>query len=187
MNNPVKLDPKNSDEDGQTTVVCIILQDLFDIGRSTFIKILSSENRSFDVWHKNWWCGTRIDLGDEIALQLCFDGGNLRRSFWEQVLIPKINTLAGTILIVDGVKPETFNWIMTEIQHLQDESPVPFVVAIFSQTELGTLTLQSVLAALDIPPEIPVVPCVATDKESVKRVLVTLLDEVLKTMAMDKG
>jgi signal recognition particle receptor subunit beta len=60
------------------------------------------------------------------------------------------------------------------------------VVAANKQDQPNAWSQDDLRLALDIPPEIPVVPCVATDKESVKRVLVALLDEVLKARAVNK-
>ena len=107
---------------------------------------------------------------------------------------PELKTQMGTrgmVIMVDSHAPdqfrETIGLIMTIQTHLAVVvSPVPLVIAANKQDQLDALSADAVRNVLNIPSEIPVVPCVATDKESVKRVLVALLDEVLKAMAADK-
>jgi hypothetical protein len=40
---------------------------------------------------------------------------------------------------------------------------------------------------LHIPPEIPITPCVATDKKSVANVLIALCEEVLREIDADEA
>jgi len=95
----------------------------------------------------------------------------------------------GVIILVDSHK-DVFQDRITEIQSLlrfiiKDHRKTT-VIGVEFQSDSNALSYEHIQAVLDIPPEIPVVPCVATDKESVKRVLVALLDEVLKAMARNK-
>jgi signal recognition particle receptor subunit beta len=98
----------------------------------------------------------------------------------------------GMVIMVDSHAlnqvRETIGLIMTIQAHLSlMPSPVPLVIAANKQDQPHALSPEELRIALNIPPEIPVMPCVATDKDSVKRVLLALLDEVLKVRANDKG
>ncbi len=92
----------------------------------------------------------------------------------------------GYIIMVDSAKPETFREAKSILAVFTAYCREPYIVVANKQDMSNAWSLDYFRLALDIPSEIPVVPCVATDKESVKRVLLTLLDEVLKTMAVDK-
>ena len=89
----------------------------------------------------------------------------------------------GYVIMVDSAKPETFREAKSILAKFRAYSREPYVVVANKQDKPNVWSLEDLRLALDIPPEIPVVPCVATDKESVKRVLLTLLDEVLKALA----
>lgn len=93
--------------------------------------------------------------------------------------------MVGYVLMVDSAKPETFREAKAQIEFFAANAPRPFIVVANKQDQAGAWSPDDLRLALKIPPEIPVVPCVATDKESVKRVLVALLDEVLKALAQD--
>lgn len=93
----------------------------------------------------------------------------------------------GYIIMVDSAKPETFREAKSILAIFRAYCREPYIVVANKRDIRDAWNLDELRFALNIRPEIPVVPCVATDKESVKRVLVTLLDEVLKAMAKDKS
>jgi signal recognition particle receptor subunit beta len=54
----------------------------------------------------------------------------------------------------------------------------PFVVAANKQDDPAALPLSYIRRRLQLPFEIPLLPCVATERESVKNVLLALLDHI---------
>lgn len=97
------------------------------------------------------------------------------------------NSIVGYVFMMDSAQPATFHEAKHRIAYFKKNSPKPFIVAANKQDKEGAWLLDDLRLALDIPSEIPVVPCVATDKESVKRVLLTLLDEVLKALVAESS
>ena len=173
------------DDDGDSYVVRVILRSLFGEGSSKFIETFSrkddSNREEINIHQDNWWCGTRIELEDNFAIQLCFDGGNMFWAFLKEILLPKIETIAGSITLVDANKPEIFRYWPGVSLIL-----VPCIVCIYSTEPLEPSEVENISAVLNIPSEIPVVPCVITDSESVNQVLLVMLDETLKFIATGK-
>ena len=78
--------------------------------------------------------------------------------------------------------PETFR----EARHILDTfrayAPVPYVVAVNKQDMADAWSPEDLRIALRIASDVKIVPCVATKRESVKRVLLELLYSILETM-----
>jgi signal recognition particle receptor subunit beta len=88
--------------------------------------------------------------------------------------------LLGFIVMIASQHPETFREAKSIINTYCAYAPIPYVLAANFQDYPDAWSVEDLRVALQIEPEIPIVPCIATDRESVKNVLLTLLDEVLK-------
>jgi uncharacterized protein len=86
----------------------------------------------------------------------------------------------GFILIVDSRYPETFRQTRSMFQTLMAYSPLPIVIAANFQDLPDAWDVEALRIGLQVSNDIPIIPCVATDRESVKGVLIALLNEVLK-------
>lgn len=93
----------------------------------------------------------------------------------------------GYIIMVDSTKPETFREAKSILAVFRAYCREPYIVVANKRDIRDAWNLDVFRLALNIPPEISVVPCVATDKPSAKRVLVVMLNEVLKRLALDRG
>ena len=60
---------------------------------------------------------------------------------------------------------------------------VPFIIGVNRFDGAGGHTAQEVRDALDLPPEIPVISCDVRDREDAKRVLITLVEHIMRTMS----
>lgn len=118
----------------------------------------------------------RITIDRELVLYLFGTPGQERFDFMWEILG---EGMLGYVLLVDASRPET----LAEAQHILDAfrrmAHVPFVVALNRPDARDALDEDQVRAALELESHVPVVPCDATDKDSVKSVLLALLYSVL--------
>lgn len=120
----------------------------------------------------------KITIDDEHELYLFGTPGQVRFDFMWDILG---KGALGIIVLVDSSNPETFHEARQIINFFESRYPVPMVVGANKQDLPNAWTPEMVKAALNLDAEdIPVVPVVATDKESVKKTLLKLLEEIYK-------
>lgn len=88
--------------------------------------------------------------------------------------------LLGIITLIDSSKPESWGESRKIFEAVYFNYHFPLIVAANRQDHPDAWPVEDLRIALKIPEHIPLVPCVARDKESVKGVLLRLLEEVLK-------
>ncbi|HDD24648.1 MAG TPA: GTP-binding protein [Chloroflexi bacterium] len=121
----------------------------------------------------------RISVADDLVLYLFGTPGQRRFDFMWEILA---EGMLGFVVLLDSVKPETFREARSILDTFRNYAPVPYVVAANKQDLEDAWTPEDLRIALRIPPEIKVLPCVATDRESVQQVLLELLYSVLEVM-----
>jgi len=121
----------------------------------------------------------RISVADDLVLYLFGTPGQRRFDFMWEILA---GGMLGFVVLLDSVKPETFREARSILDTFRNYAPVPYVVAANKQDLEDAWTPEDLRIALRIPPEIKVLPCVATDRESVQQVLLELLYSVLEVM-----
>jgi small GTP-binding protein len=120
----------------------------------------------------------KITIDDEHELYLFGTPGQARFDFMWDILG---KGALGIIILVDSTNPETFHEARKIINYFESRYPVPMVVGANKQDLPNAWSPDMIKAALNLDADdIPVVPVVATDKESVKKALLTLLDEIYK-------
>lgn len=87
--------------------------------------------------------------------------------------------MIGYVLLVDALRPDTWADAADIRARFEELRPVPAVVA---ANRLGDADPGPLIEALGLDPSVPVIPCEAVDRESVKAVLVTLLVTVVEEM-----
>lgn len=119
----------------------------------------------------------KIRIDDEHELYLFGTPGQSRFDFMWEILG---EGALGIIILVDSTDPSTFHEARKIINFFSSRFPVPMVVGANKQDLPNAWPPEDVATALDISEEegIPVVPVSAIDKESVKRVLLTLLEMI---------
>lgn len=118
-----------------------------------------------------------LELGDGNTLAFHEPVGN--RQFDHMWLIFEENIL-GFILLIDSTDLSNIHETKSIIQTFVRYSPTTWIVAANKQDLPEAWDVESLRIALRIPKEIPVVPCIATEWESVKVVILALLEEVFK-------
>ena len=177
---------KNRRQGGQA--VKIVVTGPFAAGKTTLIRtiseitVLSTERGITDETRSRKSETTvamdfgRITIDRDLVLYLFGTPGQERFDFMWEILG---EGMLGYVLLVDSSRPET----LAEAQHILEAfrrmARVPFVVGLNRTDVPGSVTEQDVRAVLDLPPQVPVVPCDATDRESVKSLLLALLYSVL--------
>jgi len=120
----------------------------------------------------------RITVDDDLVLYLFGTPGQKRFDFMWEILS---EGMLGFILLVDSVRPETFREARRILNIFRRYADTPYVVAANKQDLPDAWPPEDLRIALRLDSDVKVVPCVAKDKESVKRVLLELLYTILET------
>jgi signal recognition particle receptor subunit beta len=118
----------------------------------------------------------RITVDDNLVLYLFGTPGQKRFDFMWEILS---EGMLGFIVIVDSTRPETFREARSILEAFRSFSPTPYVVAASKQDLPEAWDLDDLRVALRLEPGVKILPCVATDKEKVKTVLLELLESIL--------
>jgi len=121
----------------------------------------------------------RITVDDDLVLYLFGTPGQRRFDFMWEILA---EGMLGFIVLLDSARPETFREARRILETFYSYAPVPYIVAANKQDLEDAWSPEDLRIALRIPKETKVLPCVATDRESVKRVLLELLYSILELM-----
>lgn len=121
----------------------------------------------------------RITVDDDLVLYLFGTPGQRRFDFMWEILA---EGMLGFVVMVDSAKPETFREAKSILETFRAYAPTPYVVAANKQDNAEAWPPEDLRIALRIDPHIKLLPCVATDKESVKNVLLELLYSILEEM-----
>ena len=98
-------------------------------------------------------------------------GGILPTNHREQCL--------GHVLLVDSAYVPHF-FIARNLIEAYEETDIPYIVACNKQDLAGAWSPEDLRIALEVPDEVPVVPCIATDRNTIPNTLIRLCEEVLR-------
>jgi hypothetical protein len=121
----------------------------------------------------------RITVDDELILYLFGTPGQKRFDFMWEILS---EGMLGFVVMVDSTRPETFREAKSILETFRAYAPTPYVVAANKQDQPDAWELDDLRIALRLDPAIKLLPCVASDKEKVKSVLLELLYSILQEM-----
>jgi len=121
----------------------------------------------------------RITVDEDLVLYLFGTPGQRRFDFMWEILA---EGMLGFVVLLDSVRSETFREARSILDTFRSYAPVPYVVATNKQDLEDAWLPEDLRIALRIPQEIKVLPCVATDRESVQRVVLELLFSVLELL-----
>ena len=121
----------------------------------------------------------RITVDEELILYLFGTPGQRRFDFMWEILS---EGMLGFVVLVDSNRPETFREAQRILNTFRDYSPVPYIVAANKQDLSDAWPAEDMRIVLKVEDGVKVVPCVATDRESVKQVLLELLYSILNIM-----
>jgi len=121
----------------------------------------------------------RITVDEELVLYLFGTPGQKRFDFMWEILS---EGMLGFIVVVDSTSPETFREARSILQTFKAYAPTPYVVAANKQDRPDAWEIEDMRLALRLDPRVKFLPCVATNKESVKAILLELLYSILAEM-----
>lgn len=121
----------------------------------------------------------RITVDDNLVLYLFGTPGQKRFDFMWEILS---EGMLGFVVMVDSTRPETFREARSILQTFKAYAPTPYVLAVNKQDCADAWDIEDVRVALRLDPSVKVLPCVATQKDTVKKVLLELLYSILAEM-----
>ncbi len=121
----------------------------------------------------------RITVDDDLVLYLFGTPGQKRFDFMWEILS---EGMLGFIVMVDSTRPETFREARSILETFRAYAPTPYVVTANKQDCKDAWDVDDMRVALRLDPKVKFIPCVATDKETVKGVLLELLYSILAEM-----
>jgi uncharacterized protein len=173
------------------TAVKIVVTGPFAAGKTTLIRtiseitVLSTEKGITDDTRSTKSDTTvamdfgRITIDRDLVLYLFGTPGQDRFDFMWEILG---EGMLGYVVLVDAARPESLDESVAIIRAFRKMARVPFVVALNRADDLDGDEERRIRDTLDLEPHIPVVPCDATDRESVKSVLLALLYAVVESL-----
>jgi small GTP-binding protein len=166
------------------TAVKIVVTGPFAAGKTTLIRtiseitVLSTETDITDETRSRKAETTvamdfgRITIDRDLVLYLFGTPGQERFDFMWEILG---EGMLGYILLVDSARQDSLDEAVGILAAFRKMARVPFVVALNRAAGLEPADEERVRAVLELDQQVPVVPCDATDRESVKSVLLSLL------------
>ncbi len=166
------------------TAVKIVVTGPFSAGKTTLIRtiseitVLSTETDITDVTRSRKAETTvamdfgRITIDRDLVLYLFGTPGQERFDFMWEILG---EGMLGYILLIDATREDSLEQAVGILAAFRKMARVPFVVALNHADGLEPLEEERVRSVLELAEDTPVVPCDATDRESVKSVLLALL------------
>lgn len=121
----------------------------------------------------------RITIDEDLVLYLFGTPGQRRFDFMWEILS---EGMLGFIVMVDSCRPETFREARSILETFRAYAPTPYIVAANKQDRKDAWDLGDMRIALRLDSTVKLLPCVATDKESVKNILLELLYQILQEM-----
>ncbi len=121
----------------------------------------------------------RITVDDDLVLYLFGTPGQRRFDFMWEILA---EGMLGFVVMVDSAKPETFREAKSILETFRAYAPTPYVVAANKQDHPEAWSPDDLRIALRIEENVKLLPCIATQKDSVKNVLLELLYSILEEM-----
>jgi uncharacterized protein len=172
--------------------VKVVVTGPFNAGKTTFIKsvseitVLSTERQVSDTSGEGSGETTvamdfgRITISDDVVLYLFGTPGQQRFSFmWETLS----EGMLGFVVLVDALEDDSIKEGVSMIEFFTDMSDVPFVVGANKVAQDDVETLSTLRGRLNLDESVPLLPCDARDRESVKSVLLGLLYRILDSMS----
>lgn len=171
--------------------VKIVVTGPFNAGKTAFIRsiseidVVSTERKITSAAEKVKDSTTvamdfgRITVDEDLVLYLFGTPGQKRFDFMWEILS---EGMLGFVVMVDSTRPETFREARSILETFRAYAPTPYVVAANKQDSPDAWDLEDMRLALRLDRKVKLLPCVATQKEAVKNVLLELLYSILAEM-----
>jgi small GTP-binding protein len=178
------------------TAVKIVVTGPFSAGKTTLIRTISeitvlSTEKDITDHTKSRKAETtvamdfgRITIDRDLVLYLFGTPGQDRFDFMWEILG---EGMLGYILLVDADRQDSLDEAVGILAAFRKMARVPFVVALNRSAGIEPSDEENVRSVLELGEDVPVVPCDATDRESVKSVLLALLYSVVDSIDAPAG
>ncbi len=163
----------------------------FNAGKTEFIRsvseieVVSTERKISDLTSRVKAETTvamdfgRITVDEDLVLYLFGTPGQKRFDFMWEILS---EGMLGFVILVDSVRPETFREARRIVDIFRSYADTPYVIAANKQDMEDAWSPADLRIALKVRSDIKLLPCIATNRESVKNVLLELLYSILETV-----
>ncbi|HXR42087.1 MAG TPA: ATP/GTP-binding protein [Acidothermaceae bacterium] len=176
---------------GNAQAVKIVVTGPFAAGKTTLIRtiseitVLSTEKDITDETKSRKSETTvamdfgRITIDHDLVLYLFGTPGQDRFDFMWEILG---EGMLGYVLLLDANRPDSLEEAVGILAAFRKMAKVPFVVGLNRAEGVDSDAEARVREALELDPSVPVVACDATDRASVKNVLLALLYAVVDSI-----
>jgi small GTP-binding protein len=176
---------------GNAQAVKIVVTGPFAAGKTTLIRTISEitvlstekdipdETRSRKAETTVAMDFGRITIDHDLVLYLFGTPGQDRFDFMWEILG---EGMLGYVLLIDADRPESLTEAVGILAAFKKMAKVPFVVGLKRSDGQDQDAERRVREVLDLDSSVPVVPCDATDRASVKNVLLALLYAVVDSL-----
>jgi len=121
----------------------------------------------------------RITIDDELVLYIFGTPGQRRFDFMWEILS---EGMLGFVVMVDSTRAETFRETRRILETFRAYAPTPYIVAANKQDLDNAWEIDDLRVALRLNDGVKLLPCIANDKETVKKILIELLYSILELM-----
>lgn len=158
-------------------VVKIIVAGLNGSGKTNFIKSVSQYTEYQNDNEKGWFFG-RVRVDHNLILHFMEPPMSAAYDFmWLRDVVLKVRA-TGFVVMVDSTKPHTFGKFLSILYTVSNiDVHTPVVVAANKQDRQSAWQVDDIRLGLGIR-DIPVLPCITHQPESVREVLIELLMQV---------
>ena len=171
--------------------VKIVVTGPFNAGKTQFIRSISEidvVNTERKITSKSEQIKTqttvamdfgRITIDDELVLYIFGTPGQRRFDFMWEILS---EGMLGFVVMVDSTRAETFRETRRILETFRAYAPTPYIVAANKQDLDDAWEIDDLRVALRLNSKVKLLPCIANDKETVKKILIELLYSILELM-----
>lgn len=158
----------------------LVITGAFNTGKTTFIRSLSdiaavdTDKSTTTAEEQRVKASTTVamDYGrfqlDGIRVQLFGTPGQPRFDFMREILAKDMN---GFLVMVDLADPSTIDAAATLVEQFKDYQAVPYAVVANKSDLNSSVSPTTLREQLQLPPEIHIYLCTATERESVREVV----------------
>ncbi|MBI3538201.1 MAG: ATP/GTP-binding protein [Chloroflexi bacterium] len=126
----------------------------------------------------------RITVDKDLVLYLFGTPGQKRFDFMWEILS---EGMLGFIVLVDSARPETFREARNILDTFRGYSNTPFIIAANKQDDDDAWPPADLRIAMGLDENVRVLPCETSDRNSVKNVLVQLLEVILEILPAESA
>lgn len=159
----------------QVDILNIAVIGLFGAGKTTFINSISQRTAQRGEGQSQWHYG-QVDVDDSLTLQFMEPPSSEHFDFIKLRELVESLDVNGYIVMVDSTKPETFGEFISVLYTIRSQHQnLPIVVAANKQNHYRAWSTNDLKVMLRINDDVPIMPCIATDFEVVRNVVLRLM------------